>query len=55
MSGVGTKKRKPRDKKGKGLLGNLVKAVAPSIIDAVAGAAKSKVSGTGAKRQAGRP
>ena len=53
MSGVGAKKRKPR--KGKGILGSLVKAVAPSIIDAVAGAAKSKVSGTGAKRKPGRP
>jgi hypothetical protein len=55
MSGVGAKKRKPRAKKGKGILGSLVKAVAPSIIDAVAGAAKSKVSGTGTKRKAGRP
>ena len=56
MSGVGAKPRKPRAQKGKGigfLLGPLVKAVAPSIIDAVAGAAKKKM-GTGAKK-AGRP
>ena len=56
MSGVGAKPRKPRPKKGEGfgtLLGPLVKAVAPSIIDAVAGAAKKKMGG--GKRKAGRP
>ena len=50
MSGVGAKPRKPRAKKGKGigaLLGPLVKLAAPMVIDAVAGAAKGKVSGMG--------
>ena len=56
VTGVGLKpKRKRGPKKGKGILGTLIKAVAPSVIDAVAGAAKSKVSGTGAKRKPGRP
>ena len=62
MSGLGLKKRgRPKKttttvtvvqkatktKKGKGFLGALVKAVAPAIIDAAAGAAKGKVEGMG--------
>ena len=55
MSGIGLiPKRKRGPKKGKGIFGSIVKAVAPMVIDAVAGAAKSKVSGTGTKK-AGRP
>ena len=44
---------KPR--KGKGILGTLIKAVAPAVIDAAAGAVKGKVAGMGAKRKPGRP
>lgn len=75
MSGLGIKKRgrpktaakgtgikKTRAKKGKGILGTLVKAIAPAVIDAAAGAAKGKVQGMGAqkkglgiKKKAGRP
>jgi len=63
--GLGVKKtrkprtRKPRTKKGKGVLSDLartgVKALAPVLIDAAAGAAKGKISGMGAKRRVGRP
>lgn len=76
MSGLGIKKRgrpkaagakgagtkKTRAKKGKGILGTLVKAIAPAVIDAAAGAAKGKVQGMGLrkkglgiKKKAGRP
>ena len=56
MSGLGMKKRgRPKGtKKGKGIMGSLLKAVAPAIIDAAAGAVKGKVSGMGIKR-VGRP
>ena len=33
--------------KGKGILGNIIKAVAPAVIDATAGSVKGKVSGMG--------
>ena len=39
-----------RTKKGKGVLSALVKAVAPAIIDAAAGAAKGKVDGMGMRK-----
>ena len=49
--------KKPR--KGKGILGNIIKSVAPAAIDAIASAAtsaaKDKVAGMGAKRKPGRP
>ena len=56
MSGLGMKKRgRPKGtKKGKGIMSSLVKAVAPAIIDAAAGAVKGKVEGMGIKR-VGRP
>ena len=56
MSGLGMKKRgRPKGtKKGKGIMGSLLKAVAPAIIDSVAGAVKGKVEGMGIKR-VGRP
>jgi hypothetical protein len=57
MSGLGAKKKRGRPKgtkKGKGIMGALLKAVAPAIIDAAAGAAKGKVDGMGIKR-VGRP
>ena len=56
MSGLGMKKRdRPKGtKKGKGIMGSLLKVVAPAIIDATAGAVKGKVSGMGIKR-VGRP
>jgi hypothetical protein len=56
MSGLGMKKRgRPKGtKKGKGIMGSLIKAVAPAIIDAAAGAVKGKVEGMGVKR-VGRP
>ena len=55
MSGLGVVKPK-RLQKGKGVMSSLLKAVAPAIIDAAAGAAKGKVEGMGAKkRKAGRP
>jgi hypothetical protein len=56
MTGLGMKKRgRPKGtKKGKGIMGSLIKAVAPSIIDAAAGAVKGKVEGMGVKR-VGRP
>ena len=56
-TGLGVVKPK-RTRKGKGIMSTLLKAVAGPIIDAAAGAAKSKVStiGSGAKkRKAGRP
>ena len=49
--------KKPR--KGKGILSNIIKSVAPAAIDAIASAAtsaaKDKVAGLGAKRKPGRP
>jgi len=49
--------KKPR--KGKGILSNIIKSVAPAAIDAIASAAtsaaKGKVAGMGAKRKPGRP
>ena len=56
MTGLGMKKRgRPKGtKKGKGIMSSLLKAVAPAIIDAAAGAAKGKVDGMGIKR-VGRP
>ena len=56
MSGLGIKKKRGRPKKvGKGIMSSLLKAVAPAIIDAAAGAVKGKVEGMGRKRKAGRP
>jgi len=59
VTGLGVVKPK-RLRKGKGVLTNIIKAVAPSAIDAIASAAtsaaKNKVEGMGAKkRKAGRP
>ena len=55
MTGLGVVKPK-RLQKGKGVLSNIIKAVAPAVIDAAAGAVKGKVEGMGAKkRKAGRP
>ena len=56
MSGLGMKKRgRPKgSKKGKGIMSSLIKAVAPAIIDGVAGAVKGKVEVMGIKR-VGRP
>jgi len=55
MTGLGIKKKRGRPKKvGKGIMSSLVKAVAPAIIDGVAGAVKGKVEGMGIKR-VGRP
>ena len=64
MTGLGMKKRgrpkkiltevvnnKVRVRKGKGILGNIIKAVAPAVIDAAAGAVKGKVSGMGVARK----
>jgi hypothetical protein len=54
-TGLGVVKPK-RIRKGKGIMSSLLKAVAPAIIDAAAGAVKGKVEGMGAKkRKAGRP
>ena len=60
MTGLGMKKRgrpkkiltevvnnKVRVRKGKGILGNIIKAVAPAVIDAAAGAVKGKVETLG--------
>ena len=56
MSGLGVVKPKRLKKEGKGIMSSLLKAVAPAIIDAAAGAVKGKVEGMGAKkRKAGRP
>ena len=59
VTGLGVVKPK-RLRKGKGVLTNIIKAVAPTAIDAIASAAtsaaKNKVEGMGAKkRKAGRP
>jgi hypothetical protein len=53
-TGLGVVKPK-RVRKGKGVMSSLLKAVAPAIIDAAAGAVKGKVEGMGRKRKAGRP
>ena len=53
-TGLGMKKRGRPKKVGKGIMSSLVKAVAPAIIDGVAGAVKGKVEGMGIKR-VGRP
>ena len=53
-TGLGVVKPK-RGRKGKGIMSSLLKAVAPAIIDAAAGAVKGKVEGMGRKRKAGRP
>ena len=47
MSGLGMKKRgRPKGtKKGKGIMSSLIKAVAPAIIDVIAGAVKGNVDG----------
>jgi hypothetical protein len=60
VTGLGVVKPKRLRKEGKGVLTNIIKAVAPSAIDAIASAAtsaaKNKVEGMGAKkRKAGRP
>ena len=61
MTGLGMKKKRGRPKKiltevvdnkvrvrkGKGILGNIIKVVAPAVIDAAAGVVKGKVSGMG--------
>lgn len=44
---VAVVKKATKTKKGKGILSTIAKAVAPAIIDAAAGAAKSKVEGMG--------
>ena len=54
--GLGVKRtRKPRARKGKGFLTDLAKsgakALAPQLIDAVANAAKNKITGMGAKKK----
>ena len=54
--GLGVKKpRKPRTKKGKGVLSDMaksgLKALAPVLIDAASSAAKNKISGMGAKKK----
>ena len=59
VTGLGVVKPK-RTRKRKGVLSNIIKAVAPTVIDAIAnagtGAAKNKVSGMGTKkRKPGRP
>jgi hypothetical protein len=53
-TGLGVVKPK-RLRKGKGIMSSLLKDVAPAIIDAASGAAKSKVEGMGRKRKVGRP
>ena len=60
MSGLGVVQQKLLIAKrtrteGKGVMSSLLKAVAPAIIDAAAGAVKGKVEGMGRKRKAGRP
>jgi hypothetical protein len=51
--GLGT--RKPRARKGKGIISDMaksgLKAIAPALIDAASNAAKNKISGMGAKRK----
>ena len=64
MTGLGMKKRgrpkkiltevvnnKVRVRKGKGILGNIIKDVVPTVIDAATGAVKGKVSGMGVARK----
>jgi hypothetical protein len=55
-TGLGVVKPK-RIRQGKGIMSSLLKAVAPAIIDAAAGAVKGKVStiGSGSKHKARRP
>ena len=58
--GLGIKKtRKPRTKKGKGVISDMaksgLKALAPVLIDAASSAAKNKISGMGTKKRVGRP
>ena len=53
-TGLGVVKPK-RTRNGKGIMSTLLKAVAPAIIEAAAGAVKGKVEGMGRKRKAGRP
>ena len=60
VTGLGVVKPKRLRKEGKGVLTNIIKAVAPSAIDTIANAAtsaaKNKVEGMGVKkRKAGRP
>ena len=57
IEGGAVKRRRGRPKKGEGfgMLMPLLKLAAPLVIDAVAGAAKSKVSGTGAKKKTVKP
>jgi vacuolar-type H+-ATPase subunit H len=56
MSGLGVVKPKRLKKEGKGIMSSLLKAVAPAIIDAAAGAVKGKVEGMGwKKRRAVKP
>jgi len=55
VTGLGVVKPKRLKKEGKGVLSNIIKAVAPAVIDAAAGAVKGKVEGMGRKRKAGRP
>ncbi len=60
VTGLGVVKPKRLRKEGKGVLTNIIKAVAPSAIDEIASAAtsaaKNKVEGMGTKkRKAGRP
>jgi hypothetical protein len=54
-TGLGVVKPKRLKKEGKGVMSSLLKAVAPAIIDAAAGAVKGKVEGMGRKRKGGRP
>ena len=54
--GLGVKKtRKPRNKKGKGVISNIaksgLKALAPVLIDAASNAAKNKISGMGTRKK----
>jgi hypothetical protein len=60
MSGLGVVQPKiltaQRERKGKGIMSSLLKAVAPAIIDAASNAAKGKVEGMGwKKRRAVKP
>jgi len=59
VTGFGVVKPKRLKKEGKGVLTNIIKAVAPTAIDAIANAAtspgKNKVEGMGRKRKPGRP
>ena len=60
VTGLGVVKPKRLRKEGKGVLTNIIKAVAPTAIDAIANAAtsaaKNKVEGMGVKKcKTGRP